>query len=254
MKKSRGFTLIELLVVIAIIAILAGMLLPALQQARERARRTSCSSNLNQLGKALKLYSSSYNDKYPGGPAIQGYKDDNSVLTIEDTRGAGGLEILRSNDFLADYGVYVCPSTVTSAGSGTTSLSYGASSTDAGANATYAFVGGMIDGDSTLWGRADSAVAADFVGNVDTTKVEVGINNGNANHTNFGNILYLAGNVIGYTGAGWFNMNNAGYPDITSADIGGCPVVPNAIMQVAGKKVETNGSPVKYKADAPAAN
>ena len=65
MDKRRGFTLVELLVVIAIIALLMGILMPALRAAKDQVRRTVCASNLRQLMLATIIYSGEWDDYLP---------------------------------------------------------------------------------------------------------------------------------------------------------------------------------------------
>ncbi len=107
MKKR--FTLIELLVVIAIIAILAGMLLPALNQAREKAKSIKCAGNFKQIGTATSMYTGDFDDWFIYNQLSNADNDRGAEWRVELAPYLG-LGIVASDSRKIRTGVFECPS------------------------------------------------------------------------------------------------------------------------------------------------
>jgi len=196
-RRKQGFTLIELLVVIAIIAVLIALLLPAVQQAREAARRTQCKNNLKQIGLGMFNYEGTYGQfPQPGGTALlstqalspsPGIPAGSGLLTMVvwslsicpyiDQANAYNAYNMNSNFYdpansaaiMTSIPAYLCPSTPRTSNTVTESIPAASATALYGSTVALTATGGAIDYISTGNGTDMSITRCAYNDNTLTT-------------------------------------------------------------------------------------
>ncbi len=176
-SRNSGFTLVELLVVVAIIGILAGILMPVLGKARENARKSTCQSNLKQIGLALTMYADEHGEMFP---------------QTSNGSGSTSLSVLY-NGYVTDAKVFRCQSGTLSANAVVSTISAATdtaiNSANGDENWTQSYAYDSSKGASNLYGGV--AVASDFFSDYEDFTEVLSPNHGYRG----GNVLFVDGHV-----------------------------------------------------------
>jgi prepilin-type N-terminal cleavage/methylation domain-containing protein/prepilin-type processing-associated H-X9-DG protein len=205
--KRTGFTLIELLVVIAIIAILAAILFPVFARAREKARQSSCQSNLKQIGLSFAMYVQDYDNRYPNNSFPQAaspvWSDASSAIRF----GWAGWIANGLRPYIKNEQIFACPSRAngwqnqwTNGGRVSYGYDYLATYNRAETDVAncYAGVAGVILMYDSDWSWADCApdtTCGMIGGNRDIAQFIAGNRTQTCWHNGMGNYLFADGHV-----------------------------------------------------------
>jgi prepilin-type N-terminal cleavage/methylation domain-containing protein/prepilin-type processing-associated H-X9-DG protein len=185
----RGFTLVELLVVIAIVVVLASILFPVFSRARESARRTRCASNLRQLGLALSMYASDYDDLIPTTwpePVMMIWRGD-----------LGPVCHGRLMPYVRNLSIFYCPTAtgIKEKGPGLGGQGWGqwGSGTEYGAWSSYLYRNGGADSSAVLDENEGLALMLDVNNPGEVKPIS------KSHNEDFANVLWADGHVKGYS-------------------------------------------------------